>query len=77
MSVTFNSADAMRQPGCTVGSDAARDKQPSKDGLLISPESSRPARSQVLARLTLFLLGLGLVAATIVFVAALIAIALA
>ena len=77
MSVTFNSADAMRQQGCAVGSDAARDKQPSKDGLLISPESSRPARSQVLARLTLFLLGLGLVAATIVFVAALIAIALA
>ena len=77
MSVTFNSADAMRQQGCAVGSDAARDKQPSKDGLLISPENSRPARSQVLARLTLFLLGLGLVAATIVFVAALVATALA
>jgi hypothetical protein len=76
MSVTFYSTDAMRRSGCAVGSDAAREQPRCKDGLLISPENSRPARSQVLARLTLFLLGLGLVAATIVFVAALIAIAL-
>ena len=77
MSVTFNSTHAIRQSGSALGSDVARGHPPCKDGLLISPESARPARSQVLARLTLFLIGLGLVAATIVFVASLIAIALA
>lgn len=77
MFITFNSTDAMRQSGRGLRSGTACDQPRRKDGLLISPENSRPARNQVPARLTLFLLGLGLVAATVVFVAALIATALA
>ena len=77
MSVTFNSTDAVSRSGFAVGAEKALGPLSCGDGLLISPETSSPAESQFLASVTLFLIGLGLVAATIVFVAALIATALA
>ena len=76
MSVTFNFNGAIRRSISAFGPAAPGDQARSKDGLLISPEASKPAQGQFLASLTLFLLGLALVAATLVFIAALIGIAL-
>ena len=76
MTVTINFDDRRLSGSISPISGAAGRQPPGGEGLLISPETSTPTRGRSLVSFTLAMIGLGLVASTLVFVSALIAVAL-
>jgi hypothetical protein len=78
MSLTFNPIEGMSPSGHGAQPiDQGLASAPDRGGLTISPERIGSRRADLVAGITLFVLGLGLFAATTLFIAALITVILA
>ena len=78
MSILFNRIEEMVPSGYgTHPKDRSVASVPPRAGLPISPQRLRSSRAELVARLTLLLIGLGFFAATTLFIVALITVILA
>lgn len=76
MALTFNSTNQVSVAGLDLAPTKIMSAPPRRAGLSISPEQTMSRRANLLASLTFLALGLGFLAVTSLFIAALISLAL-